>query len=352
MTKQNYEDYWKLTVEYTDINMDGFRGTLQIIVDFIDAKSGSVYSKEIYKELQELVNEKYPKIDMGSVRKSINQFIKLGFVAYELQSYHESTKEFLEAKTNRRRRSLFSKIVYSNSSFNSSVTEESNQKEINFLLKTLEEVGKLHKKDIIGLMTVNIPNVAQGFFTEEQVAEARQRAEKIKFIERKYNQVSYLWTFLKKLDDLLIVGDVLCFEEDSQVIFGEKLQAQTGVRDGYLHRIYKNQLKNETDEKVGDVKCMLEKLAYPSLVASHIKPFVASKVNEAYDPNNGLLLSRNMDVLFDKGYMSFKDNGKIILSKRLDKGVVSSLNRYVLDTIFINDARLVYLDYHRKQVFK
>jgi predicted restriction endonuclease len=45
---------------------------------------------------------------------------------------------------------------------------------------------------------------------------------------------------------------------------------------------------------------MLEKLSYPSLVASHIKPFIKSDDFEAYDPNNGILLSRNMDILFDK----------------------------------------------------
>jgi len=258
----------------------------------------------------------------------------------------------LEAKTNRKRRSLFSKIVYSNSSFNSSVTEYSNQKEINFLLRTLEEVGQLHKKDIVGLMTVDIPNIPEGFLKKEEVEKVRNKAEKIKFIERKYNQVGYLWNFLKKLDDLAIVNDVLYFEEDAQVIFGEDLGAKTKVRDGYLHRIYKNQLKNETDEKLGDIKCMLEKLSYPSLIASHIKPFIYSEGNEAYDPNNGLLLSRNMDVLFDQGYISFEDNGNIILSDRLKDDVVTSLKNLTLDDIFINNERLGYLDYHRKQIFK
>jgi putative restriction endonuclease len=31
---------------------------------------------------------------------------------------------------------------------------------------------------------------------------------------------------------------------------------------------------------------MVERLDYPSLVASHIKPFIVSEENEAYDPNN------------------------------------------------------------------
>jgi len=352
MTSQNYEDYWKLTVEYSDINGEKFCGTLKTIIDFIDSNDLSQYSSEKYEQLQEEINCIYPKVDMGSVRKSINQFVKLGFINYQLKSYHEATKEFLEAKTNRKRKSIFSKIVYSNSSFNSSVTQYSGQKEINFLIKTLEEVGKLDKEDIIGLMTINILDVAKGFFNKCEVENARNHAEEIGFIKRKYNQVSYLWNFLKKLDDLVIADNILCFEEDAQVILGEKLKEKGRKRDGYLHRIYKNQLKNEAEEKIGTIKCMIENLAYPSLVASHIKPFIVSEENEAYDPNNGLLLSRNMDVLFDQGYISFDSNGNVILSPKLQSDVICHLNRYSLDSKFINSERLNYLNYHRKQVFK
>lgn len=35
------------------------------------------------------------------------------------------------------------------------------------------------------------------------------------FIERKYNQISYLWNLLDKLDDLKRVGDDLYFAEDA-----------------------------------------------------------------------------------------------------------------------------------------
>jgi putative restriction endonuclease len=59
---------------------------------------------------------------------------------------------------------------------------------------------------------------------------------------------------------------------------------------------------------------MIEKLAYPSLVASHIKPFIVSDIHEAYDVNNGLLLSRNMDILFDQGYISITPDYEIMVS--------------------------------------
>ena len=53
------------------------------------------------------------------------------------------------------------------------------------------------------------------------------------------------------------------------------------------------------------------------LRASHIKPWSASTDAERLDPYNGLLLVPNLDVAFDSGYISFLDNGKILISSRL-----------------------------------
>ncbi len=50
------------------------------------------------------------------------------------------------------------------------------------------------------------------------------------------------------------------------------------------------------------------------LIASHIKPHAVSTKKEQADPNNGLMLSPLYDKLFDKGYISFKENGELIIS--------------------------------------
>ena len=42
----------------------------------------------------------------------------------------------------------------------------------------------------------------------------------------------------------------------------------------------------QCEEIYGTSMCVLEKLAYPILIASHIKPFIQSDETEAYDPNN------------------------------------------------------------------
>ena len=353
MAEQKYEKYWELTVEYTDINEDNFIGTLKIIVDFIDSNDMSEYKKSLYKELQKTVYKKYPKSDMGSVRKSINQFIKLGFINNQLKSYHKLTKEFLDAKTNKKRKNLFSNIFYSNSKLSSATTKPSELKQINFLIRTLEEVGKLTKKNIEGLMTVDIARIEKGYLTAEEVQEATNYASKIGFILRKYNQVGYLFNFLGKLNDVIFVSDELYFEDDAKQIFGDELTInEAQKRDPYLHRLYKNEIKEESDAILGQTKCMVEKLSYPSLVASHIKPFIQSDNNEAYDSNNGLLLSRNMDILFDQGYISFNDDGSLIFSSKLSEDVKDYLSSYTLDNNFINIKRLEYLEYHRKNIFE
>lgn len=53
------------------------------------------------------------------------------------------------------------------------------------------------------------------------------------------------------------------------------------------------------------------------LTASHIKPWSVSDSEEKLDAGNGFLLCPNHDALFDGGFISFEDNGTIIISNRL-----------------------------------
>ena len=91
----------------------------------------------------------------------------------------------------------------------------------------------------------------------------------------------------------------------------------------------------------------MERLAYPVLIASHIKPFIQSDEQEAYDPNNGLLLSRTIDSLFDLKYISFTDEGKMIFSKRISDDVKEFWKDYYLEPSILNDSRKKYLEVHR-----
>ena len=89
------------------------------------------------------------------------------------------------------------------------------------------------------------------------------------------------------------------------------------------------------------------------LRSSHIKPWRDSNNQERLDVYNGLLLVPNLDSLFDKGLITFDDNGKIIISDLLDtnereKLGISSKMRIQK----IEEAHKKYLEYHRQNVFE
>lgn len=350
MTFQNYEEYWKLTNAFTDYNGHKFINTLKVCTEFIDTYKNDPYSEDKYNRLQLEVQRVNP-INLISIRKSINQLVKMGFISSFLVSYHPQTIEYVNAKTNVKRETLLSKIIYSNSSFNRSVNNDSNVRQINFLIQTLSEIGKLSKEEIIALMLVDIEKHKESFINYDELQEYVLIAKNIGFIERKYNQVGYLYNILGKLDDLVFVRDDLYFKQDAEQKFGKDSKTILKGRDPYLHRLYKNQLIEESNEIYGNQFCFLEKLSYPVLIASHIKPFIESDDIESYDPNNGLLLSRTIDSLFDLKYISFTDEGEIIFSKRLSVDVKEFWKDYRIDNIVLNEKRKNYLSYHR-DIFK
>lgn len=88
------------------------------------------------------------------------------------------------------------------------------------------------------------------------------------------------------------------------------------------------------------------------LIASHIKSWSKSNVKERLDEDNGFLLCPNHDALFDKGYISFEESGKMIISRLLDKNNFSLLNISNNISIKLSVENLEYLIWHRKHIFK
>lgn len=88
------------------------------------------------------------------------------------------------------------------------------------------------------------------------------------------------------------------------------------------------------------------------LVASHIKPWAKCEDNsERLDVYNGVLLSSLHDAAFDSGFLSFKDNGTPIYSKKLSKVAAKILIKSTNKTIKFSDCHLPYLKWHRKNLF-
>lgn len=87
------------------------------------------------------------------------------------------------------------------------------------------------------------------------------------------------------------------------------------------------------------------------LVASHIKPWSLSTPSERVDPFNGLLLTPNLDKLFDRGYISFKNSGEIIISRLLTESDLMRLNISKSLHLYKIESNInCYLEFHRKEM--
>lgn len=89
------------------------------------------------------------------------------------------------------------------------------------------------------------------------------------------------------------------------------------------------------------------------LRARHIKPWRDSTDREKLDGNNGLLLSPHIDHLFERGYLSFDDDGRLLVSRYLNPGVLDSWGvGLALPVRTFNAAQRRFLAYHREHLFE
>lgn len=88
------------------------------------------------------------------------------------------------------------------------------------------------------------------------------------------------------------------------------------------------------------------------LTASHIKPWRSSSNTERLSEFNGLLLLPQYDHLFDRGYISFTNEGALLQSP-----AIVTLPPHLLGIALqarlrdVAEQHLPYLDFHRREVF-
>ena len=86
------------------------------------------------------------------------------------------------------------------------------------------------------------------------------------------------------------------------------------------------------------------------LIASHIKPWRESENQERLDPFNGLLLLPNLDKVFDLGFITFTEKGKIIVSEHLEDTENIGVTRDM--SIAIENEHQAYMKFHRNVMFE
>jgi hypothetical protein len=101
--------------------------------------------------------------------------------------------------------------------------------------------------------------------------------------------------------------------------------------------------------------CRITGVTYQAhLFASHIKPWRESTNEERLNGENGLLLTPSIDHLFDRGFISFEDNGELLIS---DVARKESVRRMGVDTEHVvqvggfSDGQKFFLAHHRRAVF-
>ena len=141
---------------------------------------------------------------------------------------------------------------------------------------------------------------------------------------------------VSRLDE---AGDISPTQSTERVAVATSRRGQGVFRDG-LFRLWQG--------------CAVTGYERPSiLIASHIKPWKNANDNERLNSLNGLLLQPNLDKLFDKGFVTFANDGSMIKSRYLQCTELEKLgvNRDAkLRRIF--EGMEQFLEYHRDVEFE
>lgn len=90
------------------------------------------------------------------------------------------------------------------------------------------------------------------------------------------------------------------------------------------------------------------------LIASHIKPWRESTNVERLEAANGLLLTPSIEHLFDRGFISFTDDGELVQSPVADQVSLERMgirqNGQITVGSFSSDQKY-FLKYHRDEIF-
>ncbi len=93
--------------------------------------------------------------------------------------------------------------------------------------------------------------------------------------------------------------------------------------------------------------------AFRHLRASHILPWRLSNDFEKLDGNNGLLLSPHIDHLFDQGYISFSNDGELLISSFADVDTIAKWHILSGQNCGVfRKEQLPYLESHREFIFR
>ena len=114
------------------------------------------------------------------------------------------------------------------------------------------------------------------------------------------------------------------------------------VGQGY----YRQQILDKWNGSCPVTGCKIKSI----LISSHILPWSQSNDDEKLDVENGILLSPNVDSLFDKHLISFTDNGHLIKSSKISFNDLLLLGIEENVKIPVSEGMKKYLKKHREKL--
>ena len=152
-----------------------------------------------------------------------------------------------------------------------------------------------------------------------------------------------------KLASTLPDSPVMEFEEKMKGITLDKTTAIREVEQRVGQDIYRKNLLRYWGGECALTRIGIEQL----LVASHAKPWKdCESAEERLNVFNGFLLEARYDRLFDQGFISFTDDGELMISRKLDESTVNVLGlSRDLKLRWVRDEHLPFLHWHQQRVF-
>ena len=167
----------------------------------------------------------------------------------------------------------------------------------------------------------------------------------LNYIENKTNPSRFIFQIGDTPPEPDIVDDILFAQSFKDLSVTERLAVEKS-------RIGQGIFRDRIISLWGS--CSVTSLTNLTLVrASHIKPWRESNNSERLNPYNGLLLMPNFDLLFDKGFIGFKDNGQMIISTKLtttEQQILQISGRERLRKVFPENKQ--FLEFHRDKVLQ
>jgi len=162
-------------------------------------------------------------------------------------------------------------------------------------------------------------------------------------------------------DEYVAIHTLLQDETEDSEFNGDKLEqaikGRTDIGITTIDQLIKSRRGQgifKANVRLNERGCRVTGVSDPKhLRASHIKPWKDCTDEEKLNGCNGLLLAPHVDHLFDKGMISFSDDGDLIVSEKLDHGILFRWGiPSTLNVGSFNEEQAKFLVYHRASVLK